>query len=360
MRGNESRKILFLTKYGPRAASTRFRVLQYLPYLGRAGFDCEVRPLFSDKYLAFKLDRGQTSYVEVVAAGVRRLAALVGITRFAVVVIHMEAMPYLPPFFERALVRMRVPYVYDFDDASFHLYDRSKWSIVRRMLSSKIARIIEGAALVVAGNEYLAEYAVGFNKKVEIVPTVVDVDRFKPRAEGRNRERVVIGWIGSPSTADYVVERRRVWQRINSDGRSTMRLIGAGRLTPSGVNAEVRPWREEREIADIQDFDIGIMPLSDDPWARGKSGFKLIEYLACGVPVVASPVGANCRIVVPDTNGFLCDTDDEWVEKLRLLIADAERRRRMGINGRQLVCRDWSLQRYAPKLTQLIIDAATA
>jgi glycosyltransferase involved in cell wall biosynthesis len=356
--GSPERKILFLTKYGRRAATTRYRVLQYVPFLEGVGLMCEVRPLLSDRYLSSTLDEGRSNRLEALKGILRRLDSWKDVRQFGLVVIHMEALPYLPGFFERALGRTNIPYVYDFDDASFHQYDQSRWSLVRQLFSRKIARIIEGAALVTAGNEYLADYARRFNAHVVVVPTVVDVNRFLPRLEQRERKTVVVGWMGSRSTAAYLIERQSIWRAITADGRCTLRVIGSGPLMLSGAGAEVRRWSERTEIDDVRDFDIGIMPLRDDPWSRGKCGFKLIEYMACGLPVVASPVGVNSTIVKHGKTGFLCGSDEEWIARLRQLAYDPSLRTRMGEMGRRDVTESWSLQRWAPELARLLDRAA--
>jgi glycosyltransferase involved in cell wall biosynthesis len=347
-------RVLFLTKYGPRAATTRFRVLQYVPYLTTRGFDVAICPLLNDAYLAAKYDRGRTPALDAIRGVIDRLRTLPRARRFSVVVVHMEALPYLPAFFERALNAIGVPYVYDFDDATFHQYDRHPSAAVRWLFSRKIGRVIAGAALVTAGNEYLAEYARKYNDRVLVVPTVVDVEKFVPRHGFEPRDKVVVGWIGSPSTATYVADRAQLWRTATADGRSVLRLIGAGRAFVSANGIETRAWREETEAAEISEFDIGIMPLRDDPWSRGKCGFKLIEYLACGVPVVASPVGVNSQIVADGVNGFLCGSDAEWVDRLQRLIADARLRRDMGSRGRLDVERNWSLQVWAPRLADAL------
>jgi glycosyltransferase involved in cell wall biosynthesis len=350
--------VLFLPKYERRAASTRFRVLQYLPYLENAGFSVDVQPLLSDEYLAHRLDAGRSGTSEAVKGLFRRFLTLRHVSEYALVVICLEAMPYLPPWFEQALNRAGVPYVYDFDDAIFHQYDLHPNSLVRRLFSGKMRRVIEGATVVIAGNEYLAEYAARFNPRVTIIPTVVDVDKFLPRSTPADRERVVIGWMGSPTTVSYVLERDRVWRAVTAGGRSTLRLVGAPRAWLRNVDMESRSWREETEIADVADFDIGVMPLRDDPWSRGKCGFKLIEYLACGVAVVASPVGVNSQIVADGVTGFLCTTDAEWIHRLKQLTQDRALRRRMGEKGREVVRRHWSLQRWAPELTRVLVTVA--
>lgn len=351
-------RVLLLTKYGRRAAATRFRVLQYLPYFEAAGVDVEIRPLFDDRYLHKRLVEGRRSPIDILLGFSSRLTTLVDVRQFSLVVVYMEALPYLPALFERTLVRLGVPYAYDFDDATFHQYDQHPNPVVRALLSRKIGSIIGGASLVMAGNEYLADYARRFNPHVHVVPTVVDTDLFRPDPARTAEAPVTIGWIGSPSTAQYVNERQQLWERVTADRRSVLRLVGAGPAALRTPFIQHRPWSEETETAEVQQFDVGIMPLRDDPWSRGKCGFKLIEYLACGVPAVASPVGVNSTIISHGENGFLCSTDGEWEDALRRLTHDSGLRHDMGARGRERIIRDWSLQRWGPEVAARIATAA--
>ncbi|MCL4813922.1 MAG: glycosyltransferase family 4 protein [Vicinamibacteraceae bacterium] len=350
-----ARRLLFLTRYGRRAASTRFRFLQFFPYLEAEGFTCEVSPLLDDGYLDARLDRGRVDISAVARGYARRLRALRRIAEYDAVVLYMEALPFLPAFLERSLARRDVPVIYDFDDACFHKYDRHGSRLVRVTLGSKIGRVIGGASLVLAGNDYLAQYARRFTSSVEIVPTVVDTDRFAPARPARESGEVVVGWIGSPSTSAYLHDLCEVWPRVLERGRARLVLVGSGPIDlGSQVPVTVLPWREDEEISAIQSFDIGIMPLRDDPWSRGKCGFKLIEYMACGLPVVASPVGVNTRIVEPGGTGFLCENVDDWVGRLRALIDDRRLRTQLGGRARAVAEEHWSLQRWAPEVVRLV------
>jgi glycosyltransferase involved in cell wall biosynthesis len=352
------KRVLLLTKYGRRAASTRFRFLQYLPFFAEAGLDVVMRPLLGDAYLARTMDRGESARGAAFKGLLARAWCLRDVRDFALVVVYLEAMPYLPPVFERLLGRMGVPYVHDLDDAVFHQYHESASWLVRRTLSRKIERVIAGATLVTAGNDYLASYACQFNPRVTVVPTVVDVNQFTPAQKHDGQSPVVIGWIGSPSTALYLTERRTLWETVTASPRCSLRVVGTGAV-PLGIDRiDARPWREDTEVAEVRDFDIGVMPLRDDRWSRGKCGFKLIEYLACGLPVVASPVGVNARIVCEGQSGYLCTTDEEWVARLTQLIDDPALRRAMGQYGRDLVRERWSLQRWGPEVAGLFASAA--
>jgi glycosyltransferase involved in cell wall biosynthesis len=346
-------RVLFLTKYGEKAASCRYRFLQYLPYLTAHGVECTVSPLFDDRYLEYKFRSGHARAADVVAAFARRTLAILSSVRFDLVVLHVEAFPYLPPFFERALRLLGTKYVYDYDDAIFHNYDLHKNALVRFLLKDKIAAAIAGATTVIAGNPYLAQYARRVNQNVQIIPTVVDLARYLPAARPADAP-FTVGWIGSPSTSEYLKALAAPLKILCSEGECRIRLVGAGGLSLPELPLENIPWSEQAEIAEIQQFDVGIMPLPDEPWACGKCGFKLIQYMGCGIPVVASPVGVNREIVDHGKNGFLAQDGGQWLEALRSLRDDHELRRRMGEAGRHKVEQNYSLQVAAPMLLSVL------
>jgi glycosyltransferase involved in cell wall biosynthesis len=194
-------------------------------------------------------------------------------------------------------------------------------------------------------------------RRVEIVPTVVDLERYEQRVK-QSRPPLVIGWIGTPKTSRYLHERRAVWERLVA-GRE-LRLVAVG-PPPTALNDtpwEAAPWSEETEAAAVRGFDIGIMPLTDSPWEWGKCGYKLIQYMASGVPVVASPVGVNKEIVDVGVNGYLAESDDEWVECLSVLLENDDLRGRMGAAARCKVADWYSLQQQAPRLLSMLSQAA--
>jgi len=351
-------RILFLPKYGIRAASSRHRFYQYIPYLVGNGVTCDVSPLFDDLYLRKKLDLNESVVVDAVRAFCRRLIAVTTKRQYDLVVIHCEAFPYFPSIFENYLIKRGIKFVYDYDDAIFHQYDQHTNALVRFFFKNKIRDVISKAQLVMAGCPYLAEYAKNYNPKVEILPTVVDLNKYHVRQmHNVPDQQFTIGWIGSPSTAPYV---RLIEPALIHACREKMRLVmvGAGNNILRGFPYENKMWSEESEITDIHSFDVGIMPLSDTPWERGKCGFKLIQYMACGVPVIASPVGVNKEIVEHGVNGFLADSVEEWIWALRTLRENPEMRRTMGIEGRTKVERQYCLHVTAPKLVELLKEAA--
>jgi glycosyltransferase involved in cell wall biosynthesis len=227
------------------------------------------------------------------------------------------------------------------------------------MLGDRIDTVMRRADVVTAGNAYLAARAEAAGcPRVERLPTVVDSLRYVPREPGKEGRAVVLGWIGSPATAHYLHALAPVVERLQLRHEIRAVAVGARVDQVAGTPFQAVAWSEAQESALLAGFDIGIMPLPDAPWERGKCGYKLIQYMACAVPVVASPVGVNREIVQPGVNGELAEGADAWEAALSRLIADPELRQRMGSEGRRRV-EDWySLQAQAPRLVTLLQEAA--
>lgn len=350
-------KIFLLPKYTRAGASSRYRSYQYLPALEAAGIGCTVSPLFDDDYLAHKYAHGRARPAAVLRAFARRLWAVVTVPRRSVVVIEYELLPYCPALLERWLAWRGCRMVVDYDDALFHQYDEHPDKWVRRLLGNKIATVMRLSHTVIAGNAYLADYARRAGaRRVEIIPTVIDLDRYPAKPPAADSTDFIIGWIGSPSTAPYLRDIAPALAEVCKDGRARVRLIGSGPIDLPGVPTEVIPWCEDSEVDEIHGFDVGIMPLPDEPWARGKCGFKLIQYMACSLPVVASPVGVNTEIVEDGVNGQLANSCAEWMSALRTLLHDNAGNRRMGKSGRHKVEQKYCLQETAPKLVAVILE----
>jgi len=349
------RKIALLTKYGNLAASTRQRFLQYRPFFESAGYEFDEQPLLDNAYLERLYEGHPRDLKHITYQYIQRLFWLINKCDADVLWLHCELFPYLPGVLERFARFPGKPIVFDFDDAIFHSYDAHPRVYIRRLLGRKLYTTISGSRLILAGNSYLADYSREKCRRVEVVPTVVDTDQYKPGPSSHPRSEAAIGWIGTPSTwKDYMIPILPLLGRVASDTGARIVAVGASDRDQSDV--EVFPWTEETEVSRIQAMDIGVMPLTDTPWARGKCGYKLIQYMACGLPVVASPVGANIEIVDQGVNGFLVETHDEWYSALETLIEDPELRLRMGQMGREKVERDYSLKVQGPRVTRLLTD----
>lgn len=344
---------LVFAKYGTRAASTRQRFVQAEPFLNQAGIEIDIAPLFDNAYLDRLFSGKKQSMGSVAGAYVKRIAKLFATRDYDFIWVHCELFPYLPSFMERLVSISGKPVIYDYDDAIFHQYDHHKNPLIRATLGSKLAPLMRRANVAFCGNAYLRAYADRYCKHTEIIPTTVDISLYQPR-EGTSASPLTIGWIGSPSTWRYCAQMGDVLSDFARRENKRVLIVGAQHAANSEMPFEFRDWAEEREIADIQQMDIGIMPIPDEPWARGKCGYKLIQYMACGIPVIASPVGVNSEIVEHGVNGFLASTPEEWRTAIATLLADADLRKRMGEAGRTRVESHYSIQHFGPRMAALI------
>lgn len=349
-------RILALPKYGTAAASMRQRLGQYAPYLEAAGYSVEIAPFLENSYIERINQRRKPDPVALARAYAKRALALRRAKRFDAIWLAYESFPYLPGFAESLVLRSGRPVLLDFDDAIFHQYDNHRSPFVRRLLGRKLQPLMRGAAICAPGNAYLADYARRFCPDVRILPTVVDTAVYRPALARAAGAPVMIGWIGTPSTWNFVKPLVPLLQRLARRPDVRVKIVGAGRLEAPPAGLDFVEWREHREIADIQSMDIGIMPLPDEPWARGKCGYKLIQYGACGLPVVSSPVGVNAEIVRDGETGFNAVTPDDFEAALERLIGDAALRMRLGAAGRARVEADYSLARHAPRFVQMFDD----
>jgi glycosyltransferase involved in cell wall biosynthesis len=262
--------------------------------------------------------------------------------------IYAELFPYLPGQFERLARAARKPIVYDLDDAFFEMYE------AKPFLRGKLEPLLRSACACCAGNAYLRDYAARHCRRSIILPTVVNTDVYKPNVA--SGAVPVIGWIGSPSTWSFVKPLLPVLRSVVEAGKARVRIVGAGASASAhgSDGIDLIEWSEESEVADVQAMNIGIMPLPDNRWAEGKSGYKLVQYMACGLPVVASPVGVNREIVTEGWNGFLPDSLSQWSNILGRLLADPSLRERLGNAGRERAVADYSLKVHGPRLVEVM------
>lgn len=308
--------------------------------------------LLSDEYVRVLNAGGHRAQWRLLRWYGERLRDLLRVKRYDVLWIAHEIFPGFPATAERILARTGPPYVVELDDALFHRYDLNPSWPTRAFLGRKIDVVMNRSALVIAGNQYLADRArsAGAREVVQL-PSVVDLDRYPVMPE--HQGPLTIGWIGSPTTANYLGLIRN---SLESAYRAGARLVavGARRAVLPDLPFETREWNEATEVSEISRFDVGVMPLGDGPWEQGKCGYKLIQYMACGRPVVASAVGANRHIVRHGETGFLAETPAEWTEALSKLASDRALRERMGQAGRREVERRYSLQVNTPVLAKFL------
>jgi len=347
-------KILLLTRYERLGASSRIRFYQYISYLKVHGIDVIVSPLLGDDYL-HSLYSGRVSHLSArIGPYLRRSVELLKARRFDLLWIEKELFPWFPAWAEMILARLGIPYIVDYDDAIFHRYDAHSKMLIRKLLGNKIDAVMRHAALVIAGNEYLMERAKKAGaKRVEYLPTVVDLERYHINRQNDNKV-FSIGWIGSPITAKYIYHISEALAEVCKDRKVRLILVGSGQISLDDLPIEIRSWSEETEVNDLQGFDVGIMPLPDSPWEQGKCGYKIIQYMACALPVVASPVGINKKLVQDGVNGFLASTKEEWIFALNTLKDNHSLREKIGLAGRNKVESEYCIQVTAPRLVSLL------
>lgn len=351
-------RVLLLSKYARLGASSRLRSYQYLPFLHKNGVNVVVAPLFDDAYVQGLYARAVPKW-RVLVGYLKRLLVIFRVSSYDVLWVEKEAFPWLPQFFEFLLLARGTPIVVDYDDAVFHRYDIHRSKVVRFLLGQKIDRIMSSADVVIAGSEYLINRARSAGaKRIEKIPTVVDLGRYAERPETNSHGVVTIGWIGTPGTAPYLLPLIPVFKALRETCRVRVMAIGANNRTEFEGVIETVPWSEATEVALLSEVDVGIMPLPDEPFERGKCGYKLIQYMVTGLPVVASPVGENSYIVRVGVNGFLPDDHSQWLESLAKLCNSPSLRKQMGIAGRSIVEKEYSLEAASVRLLQIFKEIA--
>ena len=335
----------------------RFRLEQWEPLLRERGVEIIYRSFENAALNRILYQPGQTAAKirEVIRAFQRRREHLRDAREFDVIYLFRESALLGPAWFERLLYRTGVPIVFDFDDAVFLSYKSPANGYLSYLkFPAKTKTACSLAAHVTAGNEYLADYARQFNDNVTIIPTTLDVEKCQPVYRASQPVAPVIGWSGSFSTLQHLDTLRGVLQRLAQTETFRLRVICPTNYELPGVDVEVVKWRSATEIADLQPLDIGLMPLPDNLWTRGKCGFKALQFMALGLPVVCSPVGVNADIIQDGVNGLLARTDDEWLAHLQRLLHDTELRLRLGRAGRRTVEEKYSAQVVAPRFYEIL------
>jgi glycosyltransferase involved in cell wall biosynthesis len=353
-------RVLGLSLYGPQAASHRVRLSQFQPGLSAAGIDLQIQSLLNNAYLQRNFNGCRPSLRGLLAAYGRRLQALHYADRFDLAIVYAELLPFMPGWLERQL--LRIPFLYDCDDAFFLKYRSGRLRLLHPLLSAKADRLMAAAVAVTTGNTWLAEHARRFNSNVTVLPSVVDTDEFLPvvtQLSDPSFKPFTVGWIGSPSTAPYLQLLVEPLQHLALDRSVRLLVVGGPAPSIAGVEVIEQPWSLEYEVSLIQQFDVGVMPLPDTTWTRGKCAFKLIQCMACGIPVVASRVGANVDAVPPDC-GFLAESSAQWLDAFRSLASNVQLRHQMGSAARLWVEKRYSLCSALPLYSDVIHRAASA
>lgn len=353
---------MFLVPYPlNESPSQRFRFEQYLKLLANDGYVCHFQTFLDAKNWQYFFSSGNfmLKAFALLKGFAKRCLLIFHLSGYDWVFIHREVTPAGPPIFEWIIAKVfRKKIIYDFDDAIW-LTDRKNESIVFRIIKwrSKVASICKWSYRVSAGNEYLCAYARQFNKNVMYNPTTIDTDHLHNTDVydvKKDSNKIIIGWTGSHSTLKYLKEAEPALAELEKKYPQLELLVIADKPpTLSLTNVRFLPWSFETEIKGLLEADMGIMPLPNDEWAKGKCGFKALQYMALEIPAIISPVGVNTTIVESGADGYFASTTSEWLSTLEVLINDAALRKRMGKNGRTKIINYYSVGSNSPTFLKL-------
>lgn len=334
----------------------RYRLEQWEPLLRERGVDITFAAFEDEDLHALLYKRGMMGKkLRLVTRALgRRLSLVRKVKDYDLVYLLREAALLGPPLFERLIAQSGVPMIFDFDDAIFVSYrSPSNGYLSYLKFASKTKTICRISSHVMVGNPYLADYARQVNDQVTVIPTTIDTEKYRVPERKKKDGPVVIGWTGSYSTVQHLDTMRGALKKLAEKESFRLRVIGTPSYECDPVEVEAMKWRAETELEDLSEIDIGMMPLPDDRWSKGKCGLKALQFMALGIPTICSPVGVNTDIIQDDQNGFIAATEDEWVEKLTRLLRSAELRQRLGHAGRVTVEEKYSAITQTPRVYEI-------
>ncbi|MBN8696774.1 MAG: glycosyltransferase family 4 protein [Bacteroidetes bacterium] len=350
-------KVLFLTLHRPdRSPSQRFRFEQYLTFLKASGYDYTFSYLLDEKDDRVFYQKGHlfSKAIIVIRGFLQRFTELSSAKDYDIIFVQRECFMLGSSFFEKRFSKY-AKMIFDFDDSIWlqNVSDANK-SFVWLKNAKKTAEITSCAHLVFAGNQYLKDYALKYNSNVEIIPTTIDTVEYR-RVELPGSDKVIVGWSGSITTIQHFEYAVSVLKKIKDKFKEKVeiKVIGDSNYVNLDLGVKGMAWNKKTELQDLSSFDIGIMPLPDDEWAKGKCGLKGLQYMALEIPTIMSPVGVNTEIIQDGVNGYLATTEQEWFDKLSLLIESKELRERIGKAGRTTVLEKYSVEANKQKYLDL-------
>jgi glycosyltransferase involved in cell wall biosynthesis len=341
--------------------SQRFRIEQWEPVLAGQGIRMTLVPFANPRLMEILHRPGHRLAKALLgtAALLRRCAAAVRSRQYDVVLIHRAASLAGPALIERLLASTGSRIVFDFDDAIWLLHTTDANRHLGRLKSpGKTAALCRLSRAVVVANDGLAEYARRHNPSVTVIPSSVDTDAFRPSPGARAPGPIRVGWTGSSTSLTYLEMFAPVLREANARLPIELHVHSDREPVLAGLPYVFRPWRPETEPEELGRFDIGIMPMPDDPWARGKSAMKALLCMAMGIPVVAADVGTNRDVIASGINGLLAGTPQDWLAALDRLVRDAGERLRLGAAGRRTVEQRYSKDKCGTRMAEVVLGVA--
>jgi glycosyltransferase involved in cell wall biosynthesis len=349
-----NKKVLFIVNHRKgRSPGQRFRFEQYIPFLEYHGYECHFSILLNQKDDATFYSKGNYFGKAIIFLKclMTRTRNWMKMNEYEVIFVFREALMTGSAFFEKKFAKSKAKVIFDFDDAIWlQTVSESNKKLAFLKNASKTEEIIRLSDLVFAGNDFLARYARRFNENVVIVPTTIDTEVYPFQVKEPN-EKICIGWSGSFSTIEHFETALPALKRIKEQygDKVYFKIIGDGNYYCQELQTQGFPWKADTEVIDLSEIDIGIMPLPDTEWAKGKCGLKGLQYMALGIATIMSPIGVNTEIIEPGVNGYLPKTEDEWVQEISILIDDSALRKKIGVAGRATVEEKFSVQAWREK-----------
>lgn len=354
-------KILFLTLHRPnRSPSQRFRFEQYIPFLEEAGFEYDFSYLVneSDDKIFYAPGNILAKAFIIIKSTIKRFFELFNANQYDIIFVQRESYMLGTAFFEKVFARSKAKFIFDFDDAIW-LLDVSEGNKKFAFLKNprKTEEIVKVSDMVFAGNQYLANFAAQFNKNVKVIPTTIDTDYHLPaRDTDFEKDKICIGWTGTMTTLKHFETILPVLEKLKEKfgDRIYFKLVVNKEIEYPSIALKSTLWDKEEEVSQLQDIDIGIMPLPDDKWAKGKCGFKGLQYMSLEIATIMSPVGVNSEIIRHGKNGYLANSNEEWINYLSKLIENHSLRRSLGIEGRKTIIDKYSVKAWKEEYVSIL------
>jgi len=334
-----NKKLIFFTKYSFNGASSRYRTFQYIDIFNNEGANCKIYTLFNQNYLDALYNNKRIKKILYASVSIlKRILNVIFIPKCDLCIIEKELIPYFPPLLEKFLKIKNIPFILDYDDAIFINYKKNK--TINFLLKNKISSIIRMSEGVMAGSPYLFDYCKKYNDNSIFIPTSINFKKYD-NITIPSSDKLSIGWIGTPSTSNYIIQILPSLLKIINKYKCDVHLIGFDKNIKNkflnNKNIKIIKWEYETELIELSKIDIGLMPLLNTDWCKGKCALKIIQYLALGIPVVVSPIGANKNIVNNGKNGFFAIDEKDWFNKISTLIEDKQQRILLGKNGKNQI-----------------------
>jgi glycosyltransferase involved in cell wall biosynthesis len=357
-RKNKRTKILLLCPHPVGyAPGQRLKYEQYFDIFRANGYDVTVSPFMSESFQKIVYNKGklfQKLFWTIAGYG-RRFFDLIRMRNYDLVYVFLWVAPFAPPVFEKLTRKLARKLVYDIDDLVFLIPPSSANPLIHYLRTPRNhISLMKSADHVITCTPYLDKFVRKYNEKTTDISSTVNTETYKPKDYYGSNGKFVIGWSGSHSTSKYLHLLDKVFRELIKIHSFKLLVMGDENFSINGVDVEALPWKEEYEVETISRFDVGVYPLPDEQWVFGKSGLKAIQYMALGVPTVATAIGANFRVIEDGVSGFLVKTDEEWVSTLSKLIGDLQLRKYIGMNGRKRVEEKFSLQANKQKYLDIL------